>query len=211
MPTLEQIEERIANGMADAIMAWADGTKSANQAFREFASNFLREIAQMILKQMIFNAVKAASASFGGFAEGGFTGFSSGGYTGAGGKYDYAGIVHKGEVVWSQADIKAWGGVANVEAMRKRRIQGYADGGVVASPALQIPSIQMPSIQAPQLNDNAAQIAQSTSFNANQNFYLVDDPKRILDTLNSNEGQENLVIMMSRDPSKFKSALKIGG
>lgn len=211
LPTLEQIEERIANGMADAIMAWADGTKSANQAFREFASNFLREIAQMILKQMIFNAVKAASASFGGFAEGGFTGFSSGGYTGAGGKYDYAGIVHKGEVVWSQADIKAWGGVANVEAMRKRRIQGYADGGVVASPALQIPSIQMPSIQAPQLNDNAAQIAQSTSFNANQNFYLVDDPKRILDTLNSSEGQENLVIMMSRDPSKFKSALKIGG
>ncbi|MEX5365703.1 tape measure protein [Acinetobacter haemolyticus] len=211
LPTLEQIEERIANGMTDAIMAWADGTKSANQAFREFASNFLREIAQMILKQMIFNAVKAASASFGGFAEGGFTGFSSGGYTGAGGKYDYAGIVHKGEVVWSQADIKAWGGVANVEAMRKRRIQGYADGGVVASPALQIPSIQMPSIQAPQLNDNAAQIAQSTSFNANQNFYLVDDPKRILDTLNSSEGQENLVIMMSRDPSKFKSALKIGG
>ncbi|RZA01767.1 MAG: hypothetical protein EOO68_10140 [Moraxellaceae bacterium] len=46
-------------------------------------------------------------------------GFANGGYTGAGGKYDPAGIVHKGEVVWSQADIKRSGGVANVEALRK--------------------------------------------------------------------------------------------
>lgn len=46
-------------------------------------------------------------------------GFANGGYTGAGGKYDPAGIVHKGEVVWSQADIKRAGGVANVEALRK--------------------------------------------------------------------------------------------
>lgn len=210
LPTVDQIQERIAGGMTDAIMAWADGTKSASDAFREFASNFLREIAQMILKQMIFNAVKAAS----GFGSDAFalltTGFfASGGYTGAGEKYEPAGIVHKGEVVWSQEDIKAWGGVGVVESMRKHR--GYADGGIVSAPAAQIPSIQMPSIQAPQLNDNAAQIAQSTSFNASQNFYLVDDPKRILDILNSSQGQENIVVMMSRDPSKFKAALKIGG
>ncbi|MBD0088248.1 phage tail tape measure protein, partial [Acinetobacter baumannii] len=30
-----------------------------------------------------------------------------------------AGIVHKGEVVWSQEDIKRWGGVGLVEKMRK--------------------------------------------------------------------------------------------
>lgn len=208
LPTVDQIQERIAGGMTDAILDWADGTKSASDAFRQFASDFLREIAQMILKQMIFNAVKAASSAFG-FAEGGFTGFASGGYTGVGGKYDPAGIVHKGEVVWSQEDIRAWGGVGVVESLRKHR--GYADGGIVAAPSLQVPTMQMPMIQAPQLNDNAAQIAQSTSFNANQNFYLVDDPKRILDTLNSSQGQENIVVMMSRDPSKFKAALKIGG
>lgn len=208
LPTVDQIQERIAGGMTDAILDWADGTKSASDAFRQFAADFLREIAQMILKQMIFNAVKAASSAFG-FADGGFTGFSSGGYTGAGGKYDYAGIVHKGEVVWSQADIKAWGGVERVESMRKHR--GYADGGIVSAPELQAPTMQMPVIQAPQLNDNATQIAQSSSFNANQNFYLVDDPSRILDTLNSSQGQENIVVMMSRDPSKFKAALKIGG
>ncbi|MBQ0447535.1 tape measure protein, partial [Acinetobacter baumannii] len=46
-------------------------------------------------------------------------GFSDGGYTGSGRKYEPAGIVHKGEVVWSQEDIKRWGGVGLVERMRK--------------------------------------------------------------------------------------------
>ncbi|MEB6638183.1 tape measure protein [Acinetobacter baumannii] len=46
-------------------------------------------------------------------------GFADGGYTGFGGKYEVAGAVHKGEIVWSQEDIKRWGGVGLVEKMRK--------------------------------------------------------------------------------------------
>ena len=212
LPTLDQIEDKIVNGMTDAIMSWVDGTKSASQAFKEFASSFLREMAQMILKQMIFNAVKAASKYFG-FADGGLvTGFATGGYTGAGGKYQPAGVVHKDEFVirkesTSQPGAKEflWSFNQNgMEALNK--FKGYAAGGLVDAP-----NINVPDVQAPKLNDNVAQIAQSSSFNANQNFYLVDDPSRILDTLNSNQGQENIVVMMSRDPSKFKAALKIGG
>lgn len=45
-------------------------------------------------------------------------GFAEGGYTGPGGKYEPAGVVHKGEVVWSQADIKRFGGVSAVEGLR---------------------------------------------------------------------------------------------
>ena len=56
--------------------------------------------------------------------------FADGGYTGAGGIYEPAGIVHAGEVVWSQRDIARAGGVGIVEAMRLGR-RGYADGGVV--------------------------------------------------------------------------------
>ncbi|MRT37146.1 tape measure protein [Acinetobacter sp. RIT698] len=58
-------------------------------------------------------------------------GFSNGGYTGSGGKHDPAGIVHKGEVVFSQEDIKRWGGVGNVEKLRKTG--GYSDGGIVGN------------------------------------------------------------------------------
>lgn len=59
-----------------------------------------------------------------------FLGFDEGGYTGPGAKHEPAGIVHKGEVVFSQADISRHGGVAVVEAMR-RGLPGYVDGGVV--------------------------------------------------------------------------------
>lgn len=49
-------------------------------------------------------------------------GFSQGGYTGSGGVNEPAGQVHKGEVVWSQADIRRFGGVAAVEALRKGNV-----------------------------------------------------------------------------------------
>lgn len=64
-----------------------------------------------------------------------------GGYTGPGGKYQYAGEVHKGEVVFSQEDVQAHGGPAAVERMRKRRrrLPGYATGGVVGGSSVMGP------------------------------------------------------------------------
>ena len=58
----------------------------------------------------------------------GVAGFSEGGYTGAGGKYQPAGIVHAGEVVWNQSDVAAVGGPAMANRMRPT----YSDGGIVA-------------------------------------------------------------------------------
>lgn len=54
-------------------------------------------------------------------------GFSEGGYTGPGGKYEYAGPAHKGEVIWSQADVARAGGWQVVDSMRRKG--GFADGG----------------------------------------------------------------------------------
>ncbi|MEB5475996.1 tape measure protein [Acinetobacter pollinis] len=66
-------------------------------------------------------------------------GFSEGGYTGSGGKYEPAGVVHKGEVVFSQADVARLGGVGAVEGIRKG-IKGYSDGGVVGGVSSSISS-----------------------------------------------------------------------
>lgn len=44
--------------------------------------------------------------------------FYTGGYTGDGGKYEAAGVVHKGEVVWSQEDVKRVGGAKAAETLR---------------------------------------------------------------------------------------------
>ena len=63
-----------------------------------------------------------------------YTGFASGGYTGPGAVDTPAGIVHRGEVVWSQRDVARAGGVGVVEAMRLG-LRGYAAGGVVGPAA----------------------------------------------------------------------------
>ncbi|MFN3319932.1 MAG: phage tail length tape measure family protein [Allorhizobium sp.] len=60
--------------------------------------------------------------------------FDSGGYTGHGGRLQPAGVVHKGEVVWSQDDVARAGGWQTVEAMRLGR-RGYAGGGAVGMSA----------------------------------------------------------------------------
>ncbi|MCG3359332.1 phage tail tape measure protein [Neisseria meningitidis] len=49
-------------------------------------------------------------------------GFSAGGYTGRGGVHEAAGIVHKGEVVFSQRDVARFGGWQAVEKIRKSGI-----------------------------------------------------------------------------------------
>lgn len=71
---------------------------------------------------------------------GGLFGYSQGGYTGSGGVNQPAGVVHKGEVVWSQKDVARAGGVATVEAMRKG-LAGYATGGAVAMPTIKAPTM----------------------------------------------------------------------
>ncbi len=56
--------------------------------------------------------------------------FDGGGWTGPGPRNKPAGIVHAGEVVWSQDDVNRAGGVHVVEAMRLGR-PGYVEGGYV--------------------------------------------------------------------------------
>ena len=59
--------------------------------------------------------------------------FHTGGYTGPGGKYEAAGVVHRGEVVFSQKDIANLGGVGVVEAIRTGEIPMFANGGIVSN------------------------------------------------------------------------------
>ncbi|RWF66841.1 M15 family metallopeptidase [Mesorhizobium sp.] len=54
--------------------------------------------------------------------------FDVGGFTGSGGRNQPAGIVHRGEIVWSQDDIRRAGGVHVVEGMRAG-LRGYDSGG----------------------------------------------------------------------------------
>lgn len=71
-------------------------------------------------------------ASVGMIAAQTIAGFADGGYTGHGAKYEPAGIVHKGEGVLTQEEVKAIGGPQGFEDLRKSIRRGYATGGLVA-------------------------------------------------------------------------------
>ncbi|MDE4096665.1 hypothetical protein [Phaeobacter gallaeciensis] len=61
-------------------------------------------------------------------------GFASGGYTGDGGKFEPAGVVHKGEYVLSKEATRRIG-VGNLEALHSAAKRGYASGGLVGGAA----------------------------------------------------------------------------
>jgi len=77
LQTGRQINESLASGVASAFDRFAQSVAngenvidSLKNAFLQFASDFLRQIAQMILKQVIFNLVSSAMGGGGGGAGG---------------------------------------------------------------------------------------------------------------------------------------------
>lgn len=112
------------------------------------------------------SAIRAAAGVFG---------FASGGYTGSGGKYEPAGVVHKGEYVIPKQHVNQTTGLPYADALGKlsKGMQGstsYAGGGYVAPPAnTGVVSLSAGSIQAiaravqPHLILDGREIAQSTS------------------------------------------------
>lgn len=61
--------------------------------------------------------------------------FATGGYTGAGGKYEPAGVVHRGEYVVPQHVMANPAYSGHISALESARLSGYAAGGVVTGAA----------------------------------------------------------------------------
>ncbi|HHP8274857.1 TPA: tape measure protein [Acinetobacter baumannii] len=104
--------------IAQQAFAISSATISALQAYNQILASpwYLDVISKSTAANLVLGM---GMANVGLIAGQTIAGFSDGGFTGSGRKYEPAGIVHKGEVVWSQEDIKRWGGVGLVEKMRK--------------------------------------------------------------------------------------------
>lgn len=123
------------DGATGALTDFVTGAKSAKEALGDFFDDMARMITRMIaerwMEQLFGKPGTTGAGTSGGDWLGaifgalfGGKGFSVGGYTGPGGVMQPAGVVHKGEVVWSQGDVARAGGVAAVEAMRKGGARG---------------------------------------------------------------------------------------
>ena len=121
---ISNITQSAFNGMSDSLTNFIMTGKAD---FSSLAKSILSDLTSMIVKMALFNAMKSA---FGGTSIGGFLGFASGGYTGDGGKYQPAGVVHRGEyVITKEATSRL--GIGFLNHLNYGRV--YANGGSVGS------------------------------------------------------------------------------
>lgn len=144
----------ITRGFIDDFRNGLEQGKGFWESFGNAALGVLDRITDKLLNDVLDALFQVNSAGSGGggiFGTivggiGKLLGFANGGYTGAGGKYEPAGVVHRGEYVFSAAATRALG-VTNLDRMHKRA-KGYAEGGYVGPGT--------PRVQAP-ANANGAQ------------------------------------------------------
>ncbi len=133
------IAKTIADGAVAAIKAFADlGPVAGGIMAGILAATTAAQVAVIIAQRnAIQNASASSSASSSASTSAGDVGFSEGGYTGPGGRLEVAGVVHRGEYVVPQPqmrDPEVARMVATIEGKRRRTssnhtLPGFAEGG----------------------------------------------------------------------------------
>ncbi|MCK5746901.1 MAG: hypothetical protein KAH44_11835, partial [Oricola sp.] len=129
--TADKLQQRISN-LGESIGGIFRGLLDQTMTWKDAALNAIQSVLTFLNQQ---NLDRGGAGLFGGGLFGaiaqGFLGFAGGGYTGPGGKYQPAGVVHKGEYVMSAAATQRIG-VRNLDRLH-RSAKGYAEGGYVAA------------------------------------------------------------------------------
>lgn len=136
-------KDAIQNGLQDFLMSLGDTTTSVGDKFRALGASIAQAMMQEASARLAKIATNAAFSAFG---------FDAGGYTGPGARLEPAGIVHRGEYVFSQGSVRALGvdtlerlhqaskrGVLSGLSVPKGLLPGYADGGLVTPGPSPIP------------------------------------------------------------------------
>lgn len=129
-------------------------------------------------------------------------GYASGGYTGHGGKYDPAGIVHRGEGVLTQEEIAALGGPAGFYALRQSIKNGFADGGLV---------LDAPKLESPRMAATPKYLGQpTTAQNAIPQSLQINnilDPNIVGDFMGTSSGTKTFMNFIKNNRSSIKAMI----
>lgn len=171
--------------MTDALTGILTGTMTAEQALQQLLQTLVKATLQAALMGEgpladlfgMGGGQKEGGIGFGGLFGsllGGLFGFAEGGFTGRGGKYEPAGLVHRGEFIMSKEATRRIG-VANLDAMHRGALKGYAAGGFVGSaPALRAADLKPANSTAPvqQISINAPVTVEGSAGTPEQNADL---------------------------------------
>ncbi|EMR9103820.1 phage tail tape measure protein, partial [Escherichia coli] len=134
---VKSVATQTFDGIAQNMAAMLTGSE---QSWRGFTRSVLSMLTEIFLKQAMVGIVGSIGSAIGGAVGGGASAsggtaiqaaaakfhFATGGFTGTGGKYEPAGIVHRGEFVFTK-EATSRIGVGNLY----RLMRGYATGGYV--------------------------------------------------------------------------------
>ncbi|EMK0715743.1 phage tail tape measure protein, partial [Escherichia coli] len=134
---VKSVATQTFDGIAQNMAAMLTGSE---QNWRSFTRSVLSMMTEILLKQAMVGIVGSIGSAIGGAFGGGASAstgtaiqaaaanfhFATGGFTGTGGKYEPAGIVHRGEFVFTK-EATSRIGVGNLY----RLMRGYAEGGYV--------------------------------------------------------------------------------
>ncbi|STF68016.1 Minor tail protein precursor H [Escherichia coli] len=137
---VKSVATQTFDGIAQNMAAMLTGSE---QNWRGFTRSVLSMLTEILLKQAMVGIVGSIGSAIGGAVGGGASAsggtaiqaaaakfhFATGGFTGTGGKYEPAGIVHRGEFVFTKEATRRIG-VGNLY----RLMRGYATGGYVGTP-----------------------------------------------------------------------------
>lgn len=153
---LKNAQKFFAESFTNSLSGLLTGTQDLNGAVRSLINSLIDATLQAAL---LGKGPLAGLAGVGSGIFGAIFGFADGGYTGDGGKYEPAGVVHKGEYVMSKKATSRIG-VRNLEALHRGALGGYADGGFVTD----APPIRRPNLKAANSN-----VASGSPVNINTN------------------------------------------
>ncbi|EIM4351516.1 phage tail tape measure protein [Escherichia coli] len=158
---VKSVATQTFDGIAQNMAAMLTGSE---QNWRSFTRSVLSMLTEIFLKQAMVGIVGSIGSAIGGAFGGGASAstgtaiqaaaanfhFATGGFTGTGGKYEPAGIVHRGEFVFTK-EATSRIGVGNLY----RLMRGYAEGGYVGGAG------------------SPAQMRRTEGINFNQNNHVV--------------------------------------
>lgn len=132
------IAKTIADGAVAAMRAFADlGPIAGGVMAALIAATTVAQVAVVVAQRNAIKNAAAGSPGASGASAGDVQGFSEGGYTGKGERLEVAGVVHRGEYVVPQPEMRdpqVASMVAAIETKRRQRtsknaLPGFAEGG----------------------------------------------------------------------------------
>ena len=197
----EQINQRFASGATDAFLqvgtelgkvidgtqSWSDAFRNAGDAFRQFASDFLRQIAQMILQAAILQAI---------------TGSPTGGGGGIGGAI--AGLFHSGGIVGTSQG----GPSRTVSPLWFQNAVRYHEGGIAGLKPGEVPSILQRGEEV--LTRDDPRHAMNGGAGSQPSVRIIntfDAGEMVSEGLSTPAGERVIMNFLSRNRQKVKSTL----